>query len=80
MVQQVFVITASNVYDIQNSYTDTITYIFGINAWLLKIPPCLKCVATLPCEILMSAFEYKYLQGSDMFETALTISVLQIYC
>jgi len=32
--------------------------------WLLKSPPHLKHIATLPCEILMSTFDYYYSQGS----------------
>ena len=37
---------------------------FAIKKWSVKTPSHNHCVATLPCEILMSAFECWYLQGS----------------
>jgi len=36
--------------DFQNSFTGWFSNIFAVK-WLLKIPPHVKCVATLPCEI-----------------------------
>ena len=39
--------------DFQNSLTSTLSRKFTVN-WLLKIPPHLKRVATLPCKILTS--------------------------
>ena len=39
--------------DFQNSFTDRLTGKFATNSYL-NIPPYLKCVATLPCEIRMS--------------------------
>jgi len=44
--------------DSHNSFTDTYDSKFAIKL-SLKIPPHLKRVATLPCEILMSTFEYR---------------------
>jgi len=35
--------------DFQNSFTGRLTGKFGTNSYL-NIPPCLKRVATLPCE------------------------------
>ena len=40
--------------DFHNSFTDTFSRKFAIKL-LKKIPPHLKCVATLPCEMLMFA-------------------------
>jgi len=46
-------ITSSNASDFRNSFTVTISWKFAIKQ-SLNIPPHLKRVATLPCEILMS--------------------------
>ena len=37
--------------DFHNSFTDTFSRKFAIKL-LIEIPPHLKCVATLPCEML----------------------------
>ena len=44
-------------YDRQNSFTDTLGNKFALIP-SLKISPLLKHVATLPCEMLLSAVEY----------------------
>jgi len=40
--------------DFNNSFTDVISWKFAIKL-LIKIPPHLRCAATLPCEMLMFA-------------------------
>jgi len=40
--------------DFHNSITNVLSWKFAIQ-YLIKIPPHLKCVATLPCEMLMFA-------------------------
>jgi len=47
--------------DFQNGFTDTLGNKSTLQR-LSKIPPNIKRVATLPCEILLSTVEY--LQGS----------------
>jgi len=37
--------------DFHNSFTDVLSWKFAIKL-LIKIPPHLTCVATLPCEML----------------------------
>ena len=54
--------------DFQNSFTDRLTGKFATNSYL-NIPPHLKSVATLPCEISMFkkiAMLKKYLKQTAM--------------
>jgi len=47
-------ISLLNIDRFHNSFTDILSWKFAIKL-LIKIPPHLKCVATLPCEMLMFA-------------------------
>jgi len=46
-------ITLSNLNHFQNSFVVRFCDKFAV-VWWLKVPPHLKCIATLPCEIVMS--------------------------
>jgi len=52
--------------DFQNSFTVRFRDKFAVKRWL-KIPPHLKRIATLPCEILMSENKGKFETGTVIY-------------
>ena len=46
------ILLSTSLTDFHNSFTDVISWKFA-EKLLIKIPPHLRCAATLPCEMLM---------------------------